>query len=533
MKTQSPTFHDTDRKPVRRSLGCHVDGAALPVPDLYYAPDQVAGTIKRVAAKMPPINGRKLRKFRRFVKRWCVKNLTEHIFRHDETFDFYEWIENAPYTRKRKDDLIKVYELGRFNQPDMKVKAHVKNEPYPEPKHVRGIYSRSDDYKVRVGPFFKKLGDIIFKLKWFIKKIAVNDRPHAMKNKFGDDPNLFCTDFSQYEATFVDKLMRVETIIYRFLLQNHPMKKIIMDLIVKGMMSMNIIQYRKWTLKLMCKRMSGEMSTSVSNGIMNLLLTHFLLEEAGNKHYDSYVEGDDSINSYDVRPPTPQEYEEMGAKIKIEYPNSLSVASFCGQVFDPEDLDNVANPMEALVSFGWTESQYLFSNELTLRTLLKSKSLSLLYQYSGCPILRSLALYGLRITNDIPIEKVVNLMDKNLRTRNTYEKEQWLETLDNYKNNGIFDNTVKLRTRKLVSDLYGIPIDFQEQVEEYLDTKDTLTPIKVSGLLNYCHTSWLDYYNSYGSGNFEYRKMADIAEPMVSTGYKCKIFINPQWSQYI
>ena len=175
----------------------------------------------------------------------------------------------------------------------------------------------------------------------------------------------FCTDFSQFEATFVENLMSVELIVYRFLLRKHPRHDEIIKTIVSGMMGKNNIQFYSWIMNVSCKRMSGEMNTSVSNGFMNLLLTHFLLEEAGNKNYDSVIEGDDSLNYYDVRPPTSEEYREMGANIKIEYPDNISEASFCGQIFDPSDMDNVVNPLEALVTFGWVKNQYMFANAKT------------------------------------------------------------------------------------------------------------------------------------------------------------------------
>lgn len=528
LKAKTSQFFASDRKAVRKSLGCHVEGAALPVPDLNYAPDQVAGAVKRVAAAMPKINRTKLRKFKRFVKRWCRDHLTEHIFTADEDFDFQEWIDSTPYQLYRKEELIKIYGEGIFTEPKYKVKAFIKDEHYSEWKHLRGIYSRHDDYKVRVGPFFKKIGDIFFSLKWFIKKIPVNDRPKWLLEKFGDQTNIFCTDFSQFEATFTKQLMNVENIVYGFLLQNNPHKKKIMDLITKGMMSINHIQFHKWSMNLMCKRMSGEMSTSVSNGFMNLLLTHFLLQEAGNKLYDSSIEGDDSMNHYDVRAPTAQEYEELGAKIKIEHPSNLCEASFCGQIFDREDLDNVANPMEALVSFGWTKSQYMVSNKNTLKKLLKAKSLSLLYEYSGCPILRSLALYGLRVTNDVLLDDVYKTINKQKLSQ--YERETWIEMLDNYDENHVFTNSVKSNTRSLVARKFGLSIIIQQEIEEYLDNKIDISPIDLTCILERCDKSWIDYYNTYGvpTENFEIKAYAEIPKVNVTTGHKCKVFLNPK-----
>lgn len=529
LRSRSANFNNSDRKPVRKSLGCHFDGAALPVPDLRYAPDQVAGATKRVAAKMPTINRTKLRKFKRFVRRWCVKYLSGHIFKSDEAFDFYEWIENTPYEAYRKNELIAVYENLGNRRPRTKVKSFIKDEPYERFKHVRGIYSRDDEYKVRVGPFFQKVGDIIFSLPWFIKKIPIYKRPAWLLNKFADTPNLFCTDFSQYEATFVKELMNVELIVYRFLLQGHPQSKDILDAISSGMMSKNFIQFYEWSMTLTCKRMSGEMNTSVGNGIINLLMTHFILEDIGNKCYNSAFEGDDSLNSYDVKAPTKQDYADLGAVIKIEFPKSLCEASFCGQIFDPEDLDIVANPCEALVSFGWTKSQYMCAKANTLLTLLKSKSLSMLYEYSGCPILRSLALYGLRMTNKITLEQVT--IQKKKEKQSLYDKEEWLELLDNYDDNPMFNNFVKSNTRLLVQEKFGISVVLQLQLEEYLDNKNDLSPIVFEPLKEQCDKDWIQYFEMYSvpTPKFEIKEYRDIPQVVVSTGHKCKYYLNPQW----
>lgn len=532
MVWKSDAFYETLRTPVRRSLGPHYQGFSLPVPDLSYAPDQVAGAIKRVAAQMPEINRVKLRAFRRFVRKWCFKNLSGLQFDANESFDFDEWIESTSYPLYRKNELRDVYVRSLCRKMKTEVLSFVKDENYPEFKHVRGIYSRHDDFKVRVGPFFKKVGDIFFNLKWFIKKIPVHLRPSAMLDKFGDCSNIFCTDFSQYEATFVKKLMSVENIVYGFLLKNNPNKKRIMDDISRGMMSTNFIQFRKWAMELCCKRMSGEMNTSVSNGFMNLLLTHFLLKKAGNNNFDSYIEGDDSISSYDVRPPRIEEYEEMGARIKIEKPLSLCQASFCGQIFDPIDLDNVSNPMEAIVSFGWTGRDYMYSNDLTLRKLLKAKSLSLLYEYSGCPVIRSVAMYGLRVTNDIPINDVVKI--KNKSRMSSYEREKYLMMLDNFDENKCFGNYVKNNTRVLVSEMYNFPIELQFLVEDYFDKKNDLKPIYIPEIEHLFHKDWSTYYQMYAIElDFKPKRPGQLPDFNVSINSLCKYYINPRRVEYV
>lgn len=169
-----------ERKVVRRSLGCNVIGFSCPSPDRYHGPSQLAGMVKRVAANMPPINRARLMDFFGFVKRFCKKHLGLLRFDQTEEFDFYDWIGEVNMPEHRRAELLEAYLRGQDRQPDLRVKAFIKDEDYDDFKHVRGIYSRTDDYKVRVGPFFKKFGDRLFSLKWFIKKIPVPDRPRAI-----------------------------------------------------------------------------------------------------------------------------------------------------------------------------------------------------------------------------------------------------------------------------------------------------------------------------------------------------------------
>jgi hypothetical protein len=477
------------RKPMRVSLGCNVLGYAAPAPDVNHGPSLLAGVNKRIGAAMPPIDRVFYRKFFRFVKRFCKKHLTSLIFDPLEDFDFEEWIESANYPKYRKDELREVYKQSLERKPITQVKAFCKDEDYPDFKFPRGIYSRDDDYKVRVGPFFKKFGDLLFQLKWFIKKIPVNERPFKILEKLERFKKIFCTDFSSYEATFVELLMEVELWVYNFSLQNHPRRKYYNDLFAK-LKKMNIIDYKLFTMRIEARRMSGEMNTSCGNGVMNLLLTFFQCVEAGNslEEIDAYFEGDDGIVGCSVYP-TAENYTRLGCNIKIEIPTSISTASFCGNIFHREVCRNVTNPCEASVRFGWTTREYLNATDRKLSELLRAKSMSLLYEYPGCPILRSLALYGLRVSRDISKEQLLKT------AKNTYERDFLTELIENYNLKELVDIGVDERTRALVFDLYGISPELQLYNERYLDSLNELTELKLDLPFPKCFNVMYDTYS--------------------------------------
>jgi len=499
-QTPDPTYvlvylNKTEQKrfPVRVSLGCHYLGAANPVPELNCQKSQAVACIKRVATQMPTINRPLLRRLKRFCQRFLQKNFSDKKFSSNESFDFEEWLESTTYPKYRKEELREIYDKLGSRSPKKDVKAFVKDESYPSYKAHRGIYSRNDEFKVKVGPFFKKLGDIMFDTKWFIKKIPVKDRPEHLKKIFKDCVNLFCTDFSQFEATFVDILMNaIEMEFYKFMLSENPHGDGLLKLI-RALCGINKIGFKRFSFRIKAKRMSGEMNTSVGNGFFNMILTLFLLEVIyGVIDPPSIFEGDDGLAGHQGQLPTAMDYYNLGSMIKIEVPERLEEASFCGMIFDSVACDNVCDPVEALVSFGYTTRDYSLARGYKLKELLRAKSLSMIYTYPGCPILRSLALYGLRMSNEIHLDDQFLI---RAYTKNLYRKDKLngLPTKD-----VVMNKNVHINTRFLVERKYGITVAIQLEIEKYLDNKNDLSPIDLPILMNFMHSDCIDYYRRYG-----------------------------------
>jgi hypothetical protein len=234
-------------------------------------------------------------------------------------------------------------------------------------------------------------------------------------------------------------------------------------------------------------------------------MTFFLVEEAGNKVFCGYFEGDDGIVFFDKCAPAATAYRELGAKIKIEIPSDLCEASFCGLIFDVVAKDNVCDPLETLMSFGWTTSQYANSCNKKLKALLRSKSLSMLYSYPGCPILKECALYGLRMTAEITdsyLEQVVSKMRVNEYQREKLRLRQ--EHFDKISKNSnevhahMIDRPIHQNSRNLVQKKFNISLDAQEQCENYFKNKNDLSPINLPVLLNNTSADCQHYFENYG-----------------------------------
>lgn len=480
------------------SLGVDLKGVVPFHPDTRHYPSLAAGMVKRVAAQMPVIDPLELRNFRRFVKKFMHNRLQSLVFDPEETFELEEWLDNNDsYNEARKQQLRECNEYYKDKKPKMTVNMFCKKEFYPEPKHLRAILARHDSYKCKVGPFFKKFGDKLFNLEWFIKKVPVDERPKKLYERFKDCAEIFDTDFSQYEATFVRELLLIERMVYAFSLKNHPLRAQIMAWIDK-LIAENIIKCPGFIAGLFGKRMSGEMNTSCGNGLMNMLITFYVLRKAGNSwaQIKAYFEGDDGQGGCAYLPKE-EDYRKLGCNIKIKIPESINTASFCGNVFDPIVLHNLTNPLEASAKFGWTDNKYCNASDKTWKKLLRCKSFSMVYEYRGCPILRELALYGLRVTSDVKLD--LNFVKKN--SNSVYKLE---EIVDMYNSNGesfelrsdVINCKVEMASRLIVQNLWGITIEQQILAEEYLKNLNIIQQLDLSDFLNYPDL-WKWNYNTY------------------------------------
>ena len=201
------------------------------------------------------------------------------------------------------------------------------------------------------------------------------------------------------------------------------------------------------------------MNTSLGNGFTNLMLVLFLFSEL-DEIVDPVVEGDDCNVSFMSRCPTAKDFEKLGFTIKCGVSDSFEEMSFCGMIFDPVDLINVTDPTDALSSFGWAATRYVRMNNKKLMTLLRCKSLSYAHQYSGCPIVQSLAEYGLRMTKSYDVRHFV----QQSRLLTWWEREKFKNSVERP-----VHTEVPYRTRLLVERMFNISVQAQIEIEQYLD----------------------------------------------------------------
>lgn len=456
------------------SLGCDVEGSVLPHVDTSHTETVVQGARKRVVGKLPRVNKEKIANLKKFVGNWLSKNLTPLEPGVDCSVE--SWLKNSNYPEWRKLELRDAPDMryAEDNKRYFKCASFGKDEFYTEYKHLRTINSRSDAFKKFSGPIFALIEREVFKLPYFIKKVAYPDRASFIMEKVfgGEDLPVFATDYSSFESSFTAEIMdAVELQLYEYMTQHLPDGKAWAAEIRRALTGEQFLGFKNVLVQTIATRMSGDMCTSLGNGFTNLMLMLFVGECQNLGELLGVFEGDDGLGRFERGLPDPSFFDDLPFTLKFEVHSKLSTASFCGLVFDPQVKVNCCDPRAAIAKFGWTSAKYARAKSSTLRALLRSKALSMAYQFPACPVLTALADYGLRVTRSVSVEKILN-------SRNT---SWWVrENLSEALAAGVPERQEPaMATREVVSEKFGVSVDQQLRWEKYLDSLNTIQPLEI------------------------------------------------------
>jgi len=485
----SQAEYNSERTCLSTSLPLCFTGATPPRPDPGHPISSAAGIIKRFGYKPPVVNRHLKRNLKRFAALWCRHNLTP--LTPADVPSFEEWLEDVPYSSARKDELKRVWDKeGR--KPNKKlfetVKSFVKDETYPEYKFPRLINSRTDMAKCYFGPIVQAISDRVFESPWFIKKVPVADRPKVIRDTLLEQGAEYVfTDYTAFEAHFTAEVMEmVQFELFKYMLKGAHQEEWL-DIYTSTMAGRNKITMKWFDVVIEACRMSGEMDTSLSNGFCNLILFLFLAHENGATAVAGFVEGDDGL--FRVTPsnaaPTKQQFADLGFTIKIGTTPNLSEASFCGQVYDMDDLIVVTDPLEVLARVGWTNKKYTRCSHNTALQLLRAKGYSLAYQYNGCPVLSVLGRRLLSLTANVIIsEKVGNNMDQ-------WERSKLADAMNLLPE----EKSIGSNTRALVEKLFGLTVAEQLRLEDWF-SKIEFGLYELPGI-DHVPNVWKHYYDVY------------------------------------
>lgn len=324
----------------------------------------------------------------------------------------------------------------------------------------------------------------VYKLPFFVKNIPVALRPqYIIKNTSGTGRTV-ATDYSSYEASFTPLYcMSIEYEVYKYF-AGHT----IAELICKSFYLFNTSIFAAFRISILAKRMSGDVNTSLGNGLSNLITIQYLVwTKTKSWLVNIVIEGDDSLFNLPLSVDlTAVDFAAFGLKVKIEESHYPNFASFCGNIFSLEDLDVLVDPGRIFRRFGFIDVKYKNARHSKKLGLLRAYAFSIYYMYHGCPMVAALARYLLRVTRGVyAIMPSINV-HKFAPGEIVPATEEKMFTL-------YPPGEVGLGSRKVISFLFGYTIDQQLRVEDYLDSLNTLQPIYVPEILSKSHEDTKTY----------------------------------------
>jgi hypothetical protein len=425
--------------------------------------------------------------FRRFVREWCKRNL--EVLSPDALVTFDEWLENSNYNGSRKQELREAktrIEEGKYEgADDFEVHAFIKDEPYVDFKYLRIIAARIDEAKVRLAPIFRTIEKSVFKRGEFIKKIPHPDRAEYIVDRLGTAGPYYVTDYTAYESSMIKEMWEsVEFQVYKHVGQNLPGFREWFAL-VKRFSGVNRIKLDGIDMKINGVRMSGEMNTSLGNGLVNLLIMEYVAYKNGTT-VKGVVEGDDGL--FTAGKELDMSYiEDLPVKLKLEVVQSIGEASFCGLIFEEDDKQLLADPFKTIGSLTSTGRKYCRASEKMLLALQRLKALSAMYTVPSCPLVWALCKYILSETATVQEPQLLKIHNNLSEGKWTREQFDWDELI---RAKPIEPSE---KTRVFFETRFGVPVSHQLQIEE-----DLLEGNYSSLLYSYFPENWKLYHHFYG-----------------------------------
>jgi hypothetical protein len=487
------------RQPVAVSAGGLIIPAVPYHADHHNELNQMAGAMKRYGNMPPPVDIVLLERLRSFVQKYIHK----HYLPLDPGTDFSveHWLSLTNYPAWKKESLLKTYNrrCQNISSWDKSVSGFIKSEFYPEAKNPRFINARQDAFKALVGPYLKQIELVVFNDPRFIKKVPICDRAqYIFERLYRPDSVYTITDYTSFEASFLKIIMEViQFELYRYMLSRVPNGPFIIKLLEDVLGGINSITTSMFDILVAACRMSGEMDTSLGNGFTNLMLYLFACDELGilEEFIRIVIEGDDGLSSLpsNVTGPTSAFFARLGFVIKLEVVSELNKASFCGLVFDLTDRSMITDPRKYLCTFSWISPMYKRAKPNKKKRILRSKALSMLYQFPKCPILTQLSLLVLRLTSGYPMDKFYFL-----RTGDAWRHRIFVEALDYFKHHrrsGVTD--IGFGTRLLMEEMYGISIEYQLALEQSIERCSMEGLFNHPLLRDFIDPAWFENFDKY------------------------------------
>jgi len=438
------------------------------VPDLRSVKNIVASCIHRYGRDMPIPQQSRAAAFMTYAK--LVMQLHFKPISEAVVPSFEKWLSTSSYSEGRKRQLRQARaDLKAFDHAFFKNKSFLKDEVYGKAAQPRSINSYSDSSKAYLGPTMWAIDKAVFKSPWFVKGSDPKTWPERERNLFGNNP-VMCTDFSSFEAHHRGVYAELGRFWILHMIRGCG-KATFRRVVSQMLLSFNECDYGNVKVTVCETLMSGALWTSSLNGVLNLLLTSYLVGSA--KHpelspehlaeimplfYRGLHEGDDGICS--TAPVPEQLIAELGLALKYEYHPHFSQAGFCNVYCLPDGSETITDPRKVLRNFFSLSMKYSKMRESKQMALLKAKAMSILYLYPACPVVSALARRVLVELRGVDETWAVTELTSWHATLHASAKrtKPWL-----------VPTRIEETARVLVESIFGVTVAEQLRVESHLE----------------------------------------------------------------
>lgn len=350
--------------------------------------------------------------------------------RNSDIPDHETWIsELTSYSRLRQNELLSDYLDNKlWNGTTKKCKSFIKWESYLPAKSARGINSYSDGLKYILGPLCHAIDKATFRTRWFVKGTDPRELPKRMESLFGNR-RVMETDYSSFEANHSDYLSMIEWYWFQHMASSVIGQDQLLGIINDCVLGYNVSRFKYLTAKVAQRLMSGALWTSSSNGMLNLLITSYMVmselhptltgQDLGRVSFSTFiglVEGDDGICAarQDI---SNERLRRLGLwfpdadkpSLKFAYGSFYGDVSFCGKVMDRESSIVLACPLKVLAKIFVLPMKYAHSKQTTQWSLIRARAMSYKTQYTHAPVIGKLCDKILYFTRGIDTSKVRDL----------------------------------------------------------------------------------------------------------------------------
>jgi len=388
---------------------------------------------------------------------------------------FEAWLEKVNHPEWRKKEYRAAYAKWTNGEVDKKKlktkKCFGKREFYDKYKYHRCIHSPTDYEKVVHGRYAQAIESQLFKRPEFIKKIPRAEWPQYIQNRVGlPGLRVYGSDYTSFEANFVPEIQQAcELQLVSYMLQEVLHEEGPQDILEGD--GEKRLESKLFIARILGRRSSGQMETSLFNGFSNEMFNLFTLSEIGATIVHCVVEGDDGLFAHNApRDPTSSDFLRLGLTIKIEPVLEWNKASFCGVVADRDVLASIVNPWRVVCTASWAGETYLRANKETLKKLAQIKGLSYLAQYPGCPVVQSIAYWMLR-TSGFERERLEELLQ-------WYQEQvgvSWWEkqVIREIRKSALTGAPVMDQSRLIMEEVFHVPRAIQARLEALFEADES------------------------------------------------------------